>query len=153
MLAYELADIDDAYIIFQWANDPIARENSYNKEPINYDNHLIWLKQRINSKTSKFYIFYNDEKQKLGFVRFDINDGLNATISIVVDANQRGKGYAKRMIKIGSNVYLNNNSGAIITAYVFKSNLQSFKSFINAGYFLEAEKVVNEVNSYILIKK
>jgi hypothetical protein len=45
------------------------------------------------------------------------------------------------------------NSGAAITAYVFKTNLQSYKSFLNAGFVLSVEKVVNEITSYILIKK
>ena len=154
MLAYEIAGIDDAYTVYQWANDPQARENSYNKEAINYDNHLVWFNQKINSKSSKFYIFHNEEKQKTGFVRLDINDSLNeAVISIVVDANQRGRGYAKQMIEMASEEYLSSNLGAVITAYVFKTNLQSYKSFLNAGFVPESEKDVNEITSYILIKK
>jgi UDP-2,4-diacetamido-2,4,6-trideoxy-beta-L-altropyranose hydrolase len=154
MLEYEIAGIDDANTVYQWANDPLARENSYNKEPINYNNHLVWFNQKINSQSSKFYIFYNEEKQKTGFVRLDLNDNLSdAIISIVVDANQRGRGYSKQMIEMACEEYLNSNLGAVITAYVFKTNLQSYKSFLNAGFVPESEKVVNEIASYILIKK
>ena len=55
MLAFEIADINNAHLIYQWANDPIARENSYNKEPIKYSDHLVWFKEKIKSVLPWFW--------------------------------------------------------------------------------------------------
>jgi RimJ/RimL family protein N-acetyltransferase len=154
MLAFEIADINNAHLIYQWANDPIARENSYHKEPIKYSDHLVWFKEKIKSGSSKFYIFSNEEGQKIGFVRLDFNNvHKNAIISIVVDIKHRGKGYAKQMLETASDEHLKSNIGAAITAYIFKNNVQSYKSFIHAGFVFNSEKIINKVMCCILIKK
>ncbi len=154
MLSFEIADINSAHLIYQWANDPIARENSYKKESIKYSDHLLWFEEKISSGRSMFYIFSNEEGQKTGFIRLDLNKIDNkAIISIVVDINYRGKGYAKQMLDIVSNEYLKSNIGGVITAFVFKKNIQSYKSFISAGFVRNSETIYNGVMSYILIKK
>ena len=154
MLDFEIADINNAHLIYQWANDTNARENSFNKETIKYSDHLVWFKEKIKSGSSKFYVFSNEEGQKIGFVRLDFNTvHKNAIISIVVDIKHRGKGYAKQMIETASDEYLKSNIGAAIIAYIFKNNVQSYNSFIHAGFVFNSEKIINKVMSCILIKK
>jgi RimJ/RimL family protein N-acetyltransferase len=155
MLSFRHANLDDAEMIFNWANDISARLNSYNKEQISWEAHLSWFQNKIKSETSVFYIFSNNENEQVGFVRFDLNDINKGTsiISIVIDAEHRGKGLASKMVKLASEDFQMKNSFLQIVAYVFNSNKASLRGFINAGFNVKEEVIINEILSTILIKE
>lgn len=152
MLSFRLAGNEDVDLFFDWANDPLTRSNSYNKEPIPYEDHVKWFNQQLESTNNRFYVFLNEEGIPVGQVRIS-SDNLNeAIISLLVDIHHRGKGYATEMIEKASDDFLLINSGYRILAYIFKTNQASCYSFLKAGYTCLKEDIIKSVPSYILYK-
>lgn len=155
MLKFRFANIEDISLYYKWANEPVSRENSYNKGEIDFVNHVNWFTSKLNSKDCFFYLFFNEEEKPVGQVRIEKKEELlkQAVISLSVETNCRGKGYGSEMIKLATDDFLDKFKGFLIIACVFKSNIASYNSFIKAGYMLEYEKVINDIPSYIFLKK
>ena len=155
MLCFRFAEEKDVDLYFEWANETIARENSYNREPIDYAVHTQWFNRRLQSKDSFLYLFYNETDKPVGNVRIDRNTdaaGHEATVSIMTDKMHRGKGYATGMLSLASSDFLEKNPGFRIRALIFVSNTASFKSFNAAGYTLIGEQEIKGIPSYIMEK-
>lgn len=153
MLKFRRATIDDVELLFNWVNDPLVRNNSYQKEMIIYENHVKWFSTQINNDTNYLYVFLNESNLPVGQVRINKNGKDNAIIGLMIDSKFRGNGFAKEMITKASDDFLCLNSSFTILAYIFKSNTSSLKSFLNAGYILLKEEIINKIDSYILYKE
>lgn len=152
MLTFRKANQEDIDVLFTWINDLDVRSNSYNKELISYETHKNWFNERINSVNFLFLIFSN-ESFPIGQIRFELLNNTEAVISILIDKNHRGKGYASKMILESSIFFLEQHIGYIIYAYIFKENKISIKAFEKAGYVLSEEKEINNIWSCIFYKK
>src|SRR5688572_21756016 len=151
MLGFRMATEEDVNLLFQWANDKVARENSYNQAPIEFEKHVRWFTEKVNSPACSIYIFTNEQNVPIGQVRFEKDiDKREAIIGIVVDADERGKGYSSEMLKKASADFLGTNSGYKILAYILKQNQPSYNSFIKAGYKLLREDIIKSFPSFIL---
>lgn len=135
---------DDAKLLFDWANEPEVRANSLNSEPIQWDNHLKWFTNKLNSE-SKMYILY-DNTIPIGQIRFDFFDD-NWVIDYSIDKKYRGKGFGKMMLELAIR---NFNQGDILKAIVKKENLSSLKIFQKLGF---EEQIEVNLDVYCLIKK
>ncbi len=152
MLNFRKATIDDVELFFNWANDPLVRSNSYQKEMIVYENHVNWFNNQINSGTNYFYVFLNESNLPVGQVRINKSKEDQAIIGLMIDAKFRGNGFAKEMITKASDDFLSVNGSFTILAYIFKMNKSSINSFTNANYKFLKEEIVNEIPSFILYK-
>lgn len=148
-LTFRKATMKDCDLIYQWANDPETRNNSYNKDIIPYQNHVNWFKQKIVSDTSSFYIFLDEHNKPVGQIRIEKTEGPNALLSISIAKEHRGRGYASMMLKDASVYYLNLYPGTTIHAHVFVSNEASSRSFIKAGYKKVGEEMLQQIPSII----
>jgi RimJ/RimL family protein N-acetyltransferase len=134
-LTLRLADESDCKFIYEWRNDPDARNNSRCKEEIPYSEHEVWFKRSLENSDRKIYIGI-DNGERIGQVRFDRENSTTAEISVTIDPRKIGKGYGTSLIKEGSIRYLNESGVEIIRAEAFRSNPASFRAFENAGYIL-----------------
>ncbi len=87
----------DAELLWRWANDGETRANSFNKGPIPYAEHLVWLEQRLASDATRIWIF-SDGDVPVGQVRFDVADGI-AEIGISVAPERRRHGYGAAILR------------------------------------------------------
>ncbi len=90
------ARMEDADLLWRWANDPETRRNSFNKSPIPYAEHLVWLEGRLWSAATCFWLF-TDEGRPVGQVRCEMTGPL-AEIDISVAPESRGRGYGRAML-------------------------------------------------------
>jgi RimJ/RimL family protein N-acetyltransferase len=150
-MKFRKATATDANLIYQWANDPGARSNSYSNKPIEYEDHLKWFNNKITDPNCTIYIFLNENYAEIGMVRIEVSSlaEKDSTISIIIDAQHRGKGYAQQMIREAS-IDFTDKTSCSITAYVFATNMASLKSFQQAGYKVIERLVIKEVDSYLL---
>lgn len=88
------ATVDDARLLFNWRNEPLARAMSVNTEPVTWEAHLQWLSARLARPVPGLYIC-EDEGSARGMVRVDDDQ-----ISYSIDLNFRGKGVATRMLTL-----------------------------------------------------
>ena len=154
MLSFRFATEKDIHLYFQWANDETTRKNSYNSDPISFENHIKWFEKRLNNDFCKMYLFFDEKGDSVGQVRIETDQEKNeALIGISVDLNHRGKGYSSEMIQMATNDFLTTHHGFCIYANVFVENIPSYKSFLKAGYILLEQKEIVSIPSYILIKK
>jgi RimJ/RimL family protein N-acetyltransferase len=139
-LLFKFASEKDLDLYFKWANDPAVRHNSYNSDPVVYENHVKWFRARINDPDYYFYLFYNETNEPVGQVR--IVKGNETIIGISVDEKFRGRSLSAEMLRMSGDDFLKKNSGTTITAYIKKENMSSYSAFKKAGF--EKEEIVTE---------
>lgn len=150
---FRRANENDMIVYFNWANDIIVRENSYQTAPISLESHKNWFLNKIIDPSCLMLIFENHIGTPIGQVRIQTLSDNIAVIGISNDAYHRGKGYASKMILMASNEFLKENPHIIISAYIKLENKASEKAFIKAGYELESVLDYNSIPSYHYIKK
>lgn len=122
------ANEQDTDIVFQWANDPMAREMSFSNQPIPYDTHLEWFTKKINNTASSYYIFENENKA-VAQIRFDVKES-EAILSYSISPAERGKSLGVWILAEGIR-YLTQENSAIrtVVGFVKETNIASCKSF------------------------
>lgn len=148
---FRKADIKDVDLVYEWANDPITRAQSFSSEPIVYQNHVKWFEGRMSDSNHHMLIFVNEEEAECGMVRFDLAVD-HSLIGVNVAPNQRGKGYASHMLKEAVK-YILNESSQPVHAYIKEDNIASIKSFSKAGFEYDRHLVYNNIKSVLYICK
>jgi RimJ/RimL family protein N-acetyltransferase len=143
------ATINDAEILFEWANDLNTRQNSFNPETIEWNDHISWLRKKLLDPLTRIYILYYHHKQ-IATVRFDTNK--NTIIGITVAPSYRGLGLGAEILKIATNNFWINNNDEIF-AYIKKENIASQRIFEKAGFRFLKEDIANSIDCIILKAK
>jgi RimJ/RimL family protein N-acetyltransferase len=152
-ISFRKANENDMRLYFNWTNDISVRKNSYQSEPISFENHQKWFSKIIKEETCLMLVFENHLGTPIGQVRIQKQDENFALIGISNDTDHRGKGYASRMIQMASEEFLKQNPTTCISAYIKIENKASEKAFEKAGYELDDVLEYNEIQSYHYIKK
>ncbi len=145
----------DMGIYFSWANDPLVREQSYNSSIIDIESHKKWFESSLNNDVFFMCICQNSAGEDVGQVRIQkLNDkNKEAVIGISIDSNHRGKGYAKEVLILATDLFLGSNRGFLINAYIKEGNMSSKLAFENAGFkFIDMIEYEN-FRSYHFVKK
>ncbi len=151
MLRFRKAKQEDMTLLFSWANDPLARKNSYNQQQITKEEHISWFEKQLRNADNEIYIFLDENQLAVGQVRFGLNVYGQAIISLFIVEEHRGKGYANQMIDMATTNYLEaHKTGTEVLAYIFKANETSLRSFLKAGFKLTKEEDFSGIPSYIL---
>jgi UDP-2,4-diacetamido-2,4,6-trideoxy-beta-L-altropyranose hydrolase len=139
-LNYRLANIEDLELLFEWANEPTVRNNSLNSAPISMLEHTSWFNKKLKDDNC-YILILETENSPIGYVRFEVDD-FNITTSILVNKNNRGKGYSLEMLNTGllfiRNIYPNHT----IKAEVKDKNTASLKIFQKANF-----KIINKISN------
>ncbi len=153
MLKFRKASLEDSIVYFNWANDPIVREQSYNSNLIDFTDHDKWFNSKLKDKSCVMLIFQNGENLNIGQIRIQIENNNEALIGVSISAEHRGKGYAREMLEIATDHFLNSNQGFKINAFIKKKNLDSKYAFEKAGFKFENEKIHENIPSFHYSKK
>lgn len=153
MLSLRKPTKEDMEIYFSWANDPVVREQSYNSSVIDLESHKQWFESVINNESYFMCICQNAEGENVGQVRIQKNENKESLIGISIDSNHRGKGYAKEILTLATNLFLKSNHGFLINAYIKEENLSSKFAFENAGFYFKEMIEYENFKSYHFIKK
>ena len=140
------AVLNDAKILFDWANDPVTRQNSFNSSTIDWLDHVYWFKNKLTSQTSKIYIL-QIKGTPIGVVRFDLIE--ITTIGITIAPIYRGMKLGAELIKIACNSYWENKEENIF-AIIKKENEASRRVFEKAGFEIQREEILNGHECLIL---
>ena len=125
--------MEDADLLWRWANDPETRRNSFNKSPIPYSEHLAWLEGRIRSAAVRLWIF-SDQDGPVGQVRAEAAGNV-VEVHILVAPERRGSGHGKTILtqalRLVREAY---GDRAWVRASVLDHNVQSLKLFEACGF-------------------
>lgn len=151
-LKFRFATPEDIYLYYNWANDPLVRQNSYTQDLIPFETHQKWFNSKIHSDNNFFYLFLNEEDTPVGQVR--IEKGKEETIiGVSVDQNFRGLSLSSIMLKTACIDFKKNYPEEKIIAYIKESNLASLNAFRKAGFVDLGKKKIGEGISFQLIYK
>lgn len=151
-LNFRFANIRDANLYFEWANDELVREFSYSKANITYADHVAWFTKELASGMTFFYLFENEMNIPVGQVRIQMKLNNIAVIGVSIAKDNRGRGYGSRLIKIASDNFLFTHPDQTIHAYIIKENKSSLKAFMKAGFILLSESIGDGMLSNVLYK-
>ncbi|WP_022765726.1 GNAT family N-acetyltransferase [Butyrivibrio sp. XPD2006] len=129
------ATIEDAQDVFNWRNDPTTRANSFNKDEIDLESHMLWFGKRLGRENTLMYILMNGNK-KVGNIRIDI-EGTTGEISYMIAPEARGKGYGKKILALLEKTLSESEAGERInrlSGSVLKGNRASCRCFLANGY-------------------
>lgn len=131
-LSWREAALDDAALLWRWANDAETRRNAFDKTPIPFDAHVAWLRQRLESPATRLWIFA-DAEGPVGQVRFDL-DGDVADIDIAVAPERRGRGRGRAMLTTAVRALRAERAGVRPRAAVLAHNTRSLAMFHACGF-------------------
>ncbi|MBI2636138.1 UDP-2,4-diacetamido-2,4,6-trideoxy-beta-L-altropyranose hydrolase [Candidatus Peregrinibacteria bacterium] len=128
------ATMNDARMLFDWANDPFIRSSSFSPEPIPWKNHLEWMKRKLADGRCRIYVGIAGNRA-IGQIRFDVRDDGDAEIDVHLSPAERGKGYGTRLIMEGVKRFFGKtSSGGTVHALVKTGNAASRNAFVKAGF-------------------
>jgi RimJ/RimL family protein N-acetyltransferase len=126
------AAMDDAALLWRWANDAETRRHAFSKAPIPYDAHVAWLRQRLDSDATRLWIFA-DAAGPVGQVRFDL-DGDVAEIDVAVAPERRGHGQGRAMLSQAVRALRAERTDVRPRATVLAHNVRSLAMFRACGF-------------------
>jgi len=88
--------MEDAELLLEWANDSTTRQNSFSSEQIDYNDHIEYLKRKLDSSDSAWYILCVNGED-VGQARIEMKDN-EAIISYSIAPKHRNKGYGKKIL-------------------------------------------------------
>ena len=125
---------EDVDILFDWANDPVTRKNSFSEEPINYQTHVKWFNSCMENPYCIQFLLEIDDKV-VGQARLNINNNDEALISYSIAPNYRCRGYAKILLyEVTKWCKVNMPSIKSIIADVKPDNLASQEVLLSNNY-------------------
>lgn len=132
-LTFRKFTLEDADLLFEWVNDPVVRQFSFSSDPIPYENHFSWVKNKLGNPNS-LLLFAEIQGQPVAHLRFDRN-GSKALISYQIGKNFRGKGLGHRVLQVGLlelKKYFPEVTEAV--GYVQPKNIASVRAFEKAEF-------------------
>jgi len=142
----------DADFLWHLANDPVVRAASFSTAPIPWDDHLKWLRMRLDDPSCIFFIALNEDNAPIGQVRFDITNK-EAVISVSIKKEYRGKSYGTNLIQVSSKKVLDNTDIVKIHAYVKNNNQSSISAFLKANFKLIGQANIENQEAMHLVKE
>ena len=122
----------DWELLLEWRNHPSVRTASISTSVINVEEHKAYIKHLVD-REDRIQYFYVVDSIKVGYIRADYNkDGTE--LSYVINPDQQGKGYGKRMMS----EYLKTISGNYYL-HIKESNIASIKLAEYNGFTLDSK--------------
>ena len=140
----------DEKLLFDWANDPLVRQQSFQSDLIDYKTHKVWFQRKIKDEKS-LLIIAEIEKKPVALVRFDMDEAY-AVIGILIDPLWRGRSLAIPILKKASHFFVEKYKIPIY-AYIKQTNIASIQTFKKAGYKLNSELLFKGAKSFLYILK
>ena len=124
----------DCKLLWEWANDPVARGASFSIEDIPWDEHVEWFQGKLNDDNCRIFVALDASTVPVGQIRFDKHGADDADIDIIVDSRFRGLGYASRLIDLGTSWAFTEWGLKQLNAFIKHENVASAKAFERAGF-------------------
>ena len=118
--------------LFDWANEPQTRANSFHQEKILWEDHVEWFERMMQSEDAQIFIAM-DFMKPVGQIRLDIEDNVGR-ISYSVDEECRGVHLGRKMLSLLEKEAVGKVTRLV--AEVKPDNTASRRNFEKLGYEL-----------------
>jgi len=130
------AEVSDCRLLWEWANDPQVRQASFTQNPIHWNEHVDWFRQKLRDENSMIFIATDEAGMPVGQVRCDTTIPGEAKIHISIAKEQRGKGYAVGLIDLAVRSIFLKDKPTILHAWIKQENKTSVHAFEACGFVL-----------------
>jgi RimJ/RimL family protein N-acetyltransferase len=128
-LSLRPAVASDCALVFEWANDPVTRANSFAPAAIAWDVHCTWFGRILRDPDRRLYVILASGAP-IGQARLELCGEGSVEISLSLAAAWRGRRLAAEAIRL-----VTAQAGAgLVHAYVKPGNDVSRRAFLSAGY-------------------
>jgi len=127
------AEPEDAYSLWQLANDPLTRLNSFHGQPIRWCDHLDWYEGKLASPHCRMWVF-ESSCALAGQIRYDCTDAHTAEIGFSVGPRFRGRGLGQELLSSTWLLAGKELKVQRLRGIVFEDNQPSQKAFLRAGF-------------------
>lgn len=141
---------DDCNLVWQWSNEKETRKASFCQEPISWDEHVRWFKEKLADPNHVFFIATDGNKNMLGQIRYAIEDN-KAIVSFSIAPEHRNRGYGSEFLKRAALKLFHETGVKEIIAFVRAESQISLKAFQNAGFTKVEELCFQGIKSDKLI--
>ena len=124
---------DDARRLFEWANDPATRAASFDRAPIPWQEHVVWLAAVLADPDRRLWIA-EEAGAPVGQLRVDRAPGGAGTVSIGLAPAARGRGLGPVVLRMGVAAAVRELGIGRARAVVMAANLPSRRLFEGAGF-------------------
>ena len=138
----------DSDQLLAWTNEPTVRQASFNPQPVPRDFHERWLAARLTDPEALLLLAEEETSgTPLGLIRFSVTND-EATLSYLLDAAYRGRGWAALLLKLGTEQVVQTFPHLRrVVAHVQCRNQASMRAFERAGYALLPAPLSGEPDS------
>ena len=145
-LSFRKANENDLMRVYDWSNDKVVRQNSYQSDAIKLEDHKNWFLKKISDKNVLFLIgMVNDNPA--GIVRYEIKDEYTV-VGVLISKEYRGQKLASTFLRTSAIHYFEESTKPVL-AYIKVENAPSIKSFENADYVYFKEETVSGHKSVV----
>lgn len=128
------ARIEDARLLWEWANDPDVRAASFSSASISWEEHLTWFRDKLRQDGCLILIGQDQEGDPVGQIRFDATVDGDFEVGVSVVKAKRGHGLASELIRHGVRALLAQKSCNRVHAYAKPVNAASVNAFQQADF-------------------
>jgi hypothetical protein len=121
----------DSEFYWHWVNDQDVRQSAFNSEPISWEDHQEWFKNKLNDPSSTLFLA-ESQFGPIGQVRFE-KSGDHFVIDYSIGRQFRGLGLGERLLTKGIESF-KNTQGFTLVGEVKEGNQASMKIFQNLGF-------------------
>jgi len=131
-----VAQMEDAYLLWRWASDPITRANSFNRDAIPWDSHRKWYAEKLGSQDCRLWIIESDHTPA-GQIRYDRVSAEIAQISLSLAPMYRGRGLGTWLLEVSPAMAARELNVERVRGIALNGNIASQRSFLKAGFTLK----------------
>ena len=147
----------DNDLLFNWANHPSVRANSFTSEPIDKKKHMEWFEQRLNNQEKHAIYIGEVDGIPVGQVRFDLVNN-NWFIDFSVGQKFRRLGLGYELLNQASKKHSKLSDKRNLIGEVKSNNHASRKVFNKLNYIAERKNNIIQfkktlVSNHIITKK
>ena len=143
----------DFKILWEWANDPLVRQSSFEADSIPWEEHLEWCNRKTADASCYFYLVGFQFGEPIAQVRFDI-ENQEAIVSIGLASCQRGRGLGLAALLKATALFFENSNSKKIHAFIKPTNHASMRLFEAAGFsWLEETQCKSHTAHHYILNK
>jgi UDP-2,4-diacetamido-2,4,6-trideoxy-beta-L-altropyranose hydrolase len=127
------AAIEDVRLLYDWRNDTEVRLKSLNTKPLDWDEHVDWLTQRlVLTHNETIWIVEDSNDDPYGSGRILLTDDGLGMISVVIAPDKRGQGLGRQLIVLLADKI--RQMKMVPVARIVRGNVASLKAFTSSGF-------------------
>lgn len=149
-LRVRVAGRSDVRLVWDWANDPAVRRNSFSSDHIPWTDHVAWFGRMQQEPDRLLLIGELPDGPDVGLVRFEPDSGGGYALAVVVAREYRGRGLASPLITAAVARWRTDHPSAVLRARIKVTNRPSINAFVRAG-FVEVEDDENHAADHVVM--